>query len=163
MLFLSTKALNEWDSRYSGGVDWRQKLDVQPGAVLANELKHNACKLAKWTVQALLVGSDIIKFGYITRFKVKDSSRHVILGSQQFKPLEFANQINLSMDNAWGIVRCIIDLVMQQKDGKYLIVKDPNKPVLRLYDIPDSTFESDEDSDEDDDVEDDVLEVSLKA
>jgi len=153
LVFLTTKALNEWDSRYSGGVDWRQKLDVQPGAVLANELKHNACKLAKWTVQALLVGSDIIKFGYITRFKVKDSSRHVILGSQQFKPLEFANQINLSMDNAWGIVRCIIDLVMQQKDGKYLIVKDPNKPVLRLYDIPDNTFESDEDSDEDDDVE----------
>ena len=57
-------------------------------------------------------------YRYITRFKIKDSSRHVILGSQQFKPLEFANQINLSMDNAWGIVRCIIDLVMQQKDGK---------------------------------------------
>ena len=52
---------------------------------------------------------------------MKDSSRHVILGSQQFKPLEFANQINLSMDNAWGIVRCIIDLVMQQKDGKVKI------------------------------------------
>ena len=61
-------------------------------------------------------------FRYITRFKVKDSSRHVILGSQQFKPLEFANQINLSMDNAWGIVRCIIDLVMQQKDGKVIIL-----------------------------------------
>merc|ERR1712213_226816 len=153
LLYLSTKALNEWDSRYSGGVDWRQKLDVQPGAVLANELKHNACKLAKWTVQALLVGSDIIKFGYITRLNMKDSSRHVILGTQQFKPTEFAAQINLSLDNAWGIVRCIIDLVMQQKDGKYLIVKDPNKPVLRLYDIPDNTFESDEDSDEDDDAE----------
>ena len=53
---------------------------------------------------------------------MKDSSRHVILGSQQFKPLEFANQINLSMDNAWGIVRCIIDLVMQQKDGKVIVV-----------------------------------------
>ena len=32
-------------------------------------------------------------------------------------------------------------------------MKDPNKPVLRLYDIPDNTFESDEDSDEDDEVE----------
>ena len=32
-------------------VDWRQKLDTQRGAVLANELKNNACKLAKWTVQ----------------------------------------------------------------------------------------------------------------
>jgi len=145
--FINIKALNEWDSRHAGSVDWRQKLDVQPGAVLANELKHNACKLAKWTVQSLLVGSDLVKFGYITRFKVKDSSRHVILGSQQFKPTDFANQINVSMDNCWGIIRCIIDLVRQQKEGKYLIVKDPNKPVLRLYDIPDATFESDEDSD----------------
>merc|ERR1712165_207168 len=153
LVFLTTKALNEWDSRYSGGVDWRQKLDVQPGAVLANELKHNACKLAKWTVQALLVGSDIIKFGFITRFKALDNKRHVIVGYQQFKPTEFAAQINLNLDNAWGIIRCIIDLIMTQKDGKYLIVKDPNKPVLRLYDIPDNTFESDEDSDEDDDVE----------
>ena len=67
----------------------------------------------------------IIYSSYITRFKVKDSSRHVILGSQQFKPLEFANQINLSMDNAWGIVRCIIDLVMQQKDGKV------NRPIRK--------------------------------
>ena len=34
------------------------------------------------------------------------------------------------------------------QDGKYLIVKDPNKPILRLYDIPDSTFESEEESEE---------------
>ncbi len=84
---------------------------------------------------------------YITRFNVKDSSRHIILGTQQFKPSEFASQINLSMDNAWGVVRCVIDLVRTQKDGKYLIVKDPNKPVIRLYDIPDNTFESEEDTD----------------
>merc|ERR1712238_6045 len=54
------KALNEWDSCYSGNMDWRQKLDVQRGAVLANELKHNSCKLSRWTVQALLAGSDIL-------------------------------------------------------------------------------------------------------
>ena len=88
---------------------------------------------------------------YITRFNVKDSSRHVILGTQQFKPSEFAAQINLSMDNAWGVVRCIVDLVKAQKEGKYLIVKDPNKPVIRLYDIPDNTFESEEDTDEESD------------
>lgn len=48
--------------------------------------------------------------------------------------------------------RCIIDIVMKQKDGKYLIMKDPNKPMIRLYDIPDNTFESDGDSDSDDEV-----------
>merc|ERR1711935_819957 len=93
--YMNVKALNEWDSRYSGNIDWRRKLDVQRGAVLANELKHNACKLSRWTVQALLAGSDILKFGYITRFNMKDSSRHVVLGTQQFKPSEFAAQINL--------------------------------------------------------------------
>ena len=81
---------------------------------------------------------------------MKDSSRHVILGVQQFKPAEFGAQINLSMDNAWGIVRCIVDLVRKQKDGKYLIVKDPMKPVIRLYDIPDSTFDSEDESDDED-------------
>lgn len=111
----------------SGGVDWRHKLDVQRGGVLATELRNNACKLAKWTVQALLAGSDYIKFGYVSRVQVRDSSKHVILGTQQYKPTEFATQINLNMDNAWGILRCIIDLCMKQKDGKYLIMKDPNK------------------------------------
>jgi len=70
-----------------------------------------------------------------------------VIGTQQFKPHEFATQINLSMDNAWGILRCIIDLVMKQKDGKYLIMKDPNKPIIRLYDIPDNTFDSDDSDD----------------
>ena len=51
---------------------------------------------------------------------MKDSSRHVVLGTQQFKPSEFAAQINLSLDNCWGIVRCIIDQVMAQKDGEIL-------------------------------------------
>lgn len=143
---MNIKSLNEWDSRYSGGVDWRLKLDTQRGAVLATELKNNSCKLGRWTVSSLLAGSDIIKFGYVSRFHVKDSSKHVILGTQQFKPSEFAGQINLNMDNAWGILRCIIDICMKQKDGKYLIMKDPNKPVIRLYDIPNNSFETDEDN-----------------
>jgi len=160
--FVNLKALNEWDSRNSGGVDWRQKLDTQRGAVLANELKNNACKLAKWTVQSILAGADNLKFGYVTRYNVKDSSRHVILGTQQFKPIEFGQQINLSMDNAWGIVRCVLDLVMAQKDGKYLIVKDPNKPMIRLYDIPDSTFESEEETDESEE-DGDAIDTPLRA
>lgn len=151
--FLTIKALNEWDSKLANGVEWRQKLDTQRGAVLANELRNNTCKLAKWTVQAVLAGSDQLKFGYVSRSHIRDSSKHVILGLQQFKPHEFATQINLSMDNAWGILRCIIDLIRKQKDGKYLIMKDPNKPMIRLYDIPDNTFDSDDSEDSGDEGE----------
>ncbi len=41
---LLIKTLNEYDSRVSG-LDWRQKLDTQRGAVLATELKNNAAKV----------------------------------------------------------------------------------------------------------------------
>ncbi|XP_053392619.1 eukaryotic translation initiation factor 3 subunit D-like isoform X1 [Mercenaria mercenaria] len=143
--YVNIKTLNEWDPRCSGGVDWRSRLDNQRGAVLATELKNNSCKLAKWTVCSLLAGSDHIKFGYVSRNHLKDTANHVILGTQQFKPTEFANQINLNMDNGWGILRCIIDICFKLKEGKYLIMKDPNKPMVRIYDIPDNTFETDED------------------
>ncbi|KAH8330872.1 hypothetical protein KR067_008464 [Drosophila pandora] len=141
--FLSIKALNEWDSKAANSVEWRQKLDTQRGAVLASELRNNACKLARWTVEAVLAGSDQLKLGYVSRVTPRDHLRHVILGTQQFKPQEFATQINLNMDNAWGILRCLVDIVMKQPDGKYLIVKDPNKPMVRLYDIPENSFDSD--------------------
>ncbi|KAK6195786.1 hypothetical protein SNE40_001142 [Patella caerulea] len=156
--FINIKALNEWDSRSSGGVEWRSRLDNQRGAVLATELKNNSCKMAKWTVGALLAGSDQIKLGYVSRVHVKDSSKHVILGTQQFKPIEFASQMNLNMENAWGVLRCIIDTCLRLKEGKYLIMKDPNRPVIRIYDIPDNTFESDDEesgSDEDSDFDED--------
>lgn len=164
--YMTIKGLNEWDPKYSGLIDWRQKLDVQRGAVLANELKNNSCKLARWTVQSLLAASDQLKFGYVSRVHFRDSSKHTILGTQQvclfacnpnacsnvlvpqFKPREFADQINLNMDNAWGVLRCIIDTCMKLPEGKYLLLKDPNKPALLLYDIPDNTFETDEEDEE---------------
>ena len=91
----------------------------------------------------------------MSRAHVRNSSKHVNLGTQQYKPNEFATQITLNMDNAWGILRCIVDICMKQEDGKYQIKKDPNKPMIRLYDIPDNTFESDnEDADDEETSED---------
>ena len=63
----------------------------------------------------------------MSRVNVRATDKHVILGMQQFKPTEFAYQIALDMDNAWGIVRTIIDFLNKQEDGKYIIMKDPNK------------------------------------
>uniref|UniRef100_A0A0N5AJ04 Eukaryotic translation initiation factor 3 subunit D n=1 Tax=Syphacia muris TaxID=451379 RepID=A0A0N5AJ04_9BILA len=145
---LTIKAFNEWDSRHSSGVDWRSKLDTQKGAVLATELQNNSCKLAKWTLQALLAGSDQIKFGYVSRANVRNTMNHVILGTQQYRPSEFATNITLNLDNAWGILRCIIDNCMKQPPGKYLLLKDPNKATLRLYSLPEGTFESSEEGSE---------------
>ncbi|TPX40118.1 hypothetical protein SeMB42_g01546 [Synchytrium endobioticum] len=152
-LLVNIKTLNEFDSKAagSGGApDWRQKLDSQRGAVMATEIKNNGNKLARWTVESVLSGADQIKIGFVSRVSPKDRSRHVILGTAYFKPRELASQMNLNIGNAFGVLKVISDLCMKLEDGKYVLVKDPNKSLLRLYSVPSDTFEEDEASDEDD-------------
>jgi translation initiation factor 3 subunit D len=57
------------------------------------------------------------------------------------KPRDFANQMALNLNNGWGIVRTIADMCLKMDDGKYVLVKDPNKSMLRLYSVPENTFE----------------------
>ncbi|KAI7999767.1 Eukaryotic translation initiation factor 3 subunit D [Camellia lanceoleosa] len=140
--FLTQNALNEFDSKYSG-VDWRQKLETQRGAVLATELKNNANKLAKWTAQALLASADMMKLGYVSRVHPRDHFNHVILAVVGYKPRDFAAQINLNTSNMWGIVKSIVDLCMKLNEGKYVLVKDPSKPQVRIYEVPVDAFEND--------------------
>lgn len=140
--FLTLNALNEFDPKYSG-VDWRKKLETQRGAVLATELKNNANKLAKWTAQALLAGADMMKLGYVSRLQPRDHYNHVILSVVGYKPREFSAQINLNTSNMWGIVKSLVDLCMKLNEGKYVLVKDPVKPQIRIYEVPADAFEND--------------------
>ncbi|KAI9869073.1 MAG: hypothetical protein M1813_002897 [Trichoglossum hirsutum] len=149
-LFLTVKALNEFDHKAQGSggaLDWRSKLVSQRGAVVATEMKNNSCKLARWTVQSVLANADVMKLGFVSRANPKNNDRHVILGVTAYKPREFANQMNLSLSNGWGIVRTIVDMCLKMPEGKYVLVKDPNKPVLRLYDVPITTFEEEAEKD----------------
>ncbi len=66
---VTIRALNEFDPRAQGAggaPDWRSKLDSQRGAVVATEMKNNSCKLARWTVQSVLAGADLMKIGYVS-------------------------------------------------------------------------------------------------
>ncbi|OCF35369.1 eukaryotic translation initiation factor 3 subunit D [Kwoniella heveanensis CBS 569] len=143
---VTVKALNEFDPRAQGGagkpLDWRKNLDTQKGAIVASEMKNNSAKLARWAVQSILVGAEQMKMGYISRANPRDAQRHVIVGVQSFKPTDFARQMNVSLANGWGIVRTIADLLLKQPEGKYVLVKDPNNPQIRLYKVPDDAFEA---------------------
>ena len=145
---VTVKALNEFDPRAQGGagkaLDWRKNLDMQKGAIVASEMKNNSAKLARWAVQGVLAGAETMKMGYanafcnsscssdkpfiryISRANPRDAQRHVIVGIQSYKPIDFARQMNVSLANGWGIVRTIADLVFKHPEGKYVLVKDPN-------------------------------------
>ncbi|RKF55927.1 Eukaryotic translation initiation factor 3 subunit D [Golovinomyces cichoracearum] len=145
--YLTVKALNEFDHKAQGSggaLDWRTKLVSQRGAVVATEMKNNSCKLARWTVQSILACADVMKLGFVSRASPKTNDRHVILGVVGWKPRDFALQMNLSLSNGWGIVRTIADMCLKREEGKYVLLKDPNKPVLRLYEVPVGSFEEEE-------------------
>ena len=73
---------------------------------------------------------------YISRANPRDNTRHVILSTQSVRPTDFANQLNISLANGWGIVRTVTDILMKQPEGKYVLVKDPNKVCIRLRSHP---------------------------
>ena len=80
-----------------------------------------------------------MKLGYVSRVAAGNAYEHVILATQFFKPKDFATQINLSVNNMWGIVKMICELVLNKEDGKYVLLKDPNKATVRLYSVPPGT------------------------
>ncbi len=147
-LLFTSYSLNEWDSRYAGGVEWSKKIDSQRGAVLATELKNNSCKLANWTAQSVLAGADIMKLGYVSRVNRSNPNEHSILATQSFKPRDLSAQINLTQQNMWGIIQMFSELLLNQEDGKFVILKDPNKATIRLYSVPPGTFEEEEDDED---------------
>lgn len=122
----------------------RDKIDSQRGAVLANELKNNSFKLAKWTAQSLLAGADQMKIGFCSRSTPKSNYEHVILATQFYRPKDFAAQITLNEGQMWAMMRMFVQLFNKQEDGKYVLMREPNKAILTLYRVPPGTFDDEE-------------------
>lgn len=122
---------NEYDIK--SHKNWRSQIENQKGALLANEIKNNTTKLQKFICQALLSGCDDFKLGFISRKLLNDNEHHCILAIQSHKTKDLSTQIGLKYENVWGIVRYVADILATKQDGKYVLLKDPMKPLLRLY------------------------------
>jgi len=150
--YCSVKALNEYDPKVT--YSWRKHIEAQRGMILATELKNNAFKLGRWTAQAILAGCDVMKIGYASRNDPKNAWTHSVVSVQTYITDKFAEQIGMHRNNVYGILRSIVNMVMSWEDGKYLLIKDPIKPVMRIFEVPWETFGEEEDGD-DEEVEED--------
>ena len=138
---------------------WKKQFtDGKKGAVLAEEIKNNSFKLARWIGQAHLADCTLLKLGYVCRKNGENAFNHELLAVQTHNCANFATQIGWNESQAYGTLRhlCEVLLSSQCEDGKkYLFVKDPTKFVLRLYQIPDDALDTeDEESDSDEEDED---------
>lgn len=130
------RAFLEFDPK-SGGMDWRQRLDAQRGAVLAHEIKNNSAVLARWLYEAILGHADTLKLAYVSRVSPKSPLKHGLLAVHEFDPFELATQMGLNVPNGFGIIRAIAEICLALPDShQYALVRDANKPMLRLYSLP---------------------------
>jgi translation initiation factor 3 subunit D len=100
----------------------------------------------------LLADVGSIKIGYVSRHQPKDPNNHVILGVQSFRPRELATLTGVNPNNGWAVLHRILSiltkvrpaalrgtalmLLLQQRDGQYVILKQPAKQTLSFYALP---------------------------
>lgn len=125
-----------------GAMDWRQRLDVQRASVLAAELKNNSAQLCRWICSAVLLSVDRLKVAFVSRQSPRDRTRHAILGVHDIEPYEFADQMGIDIANGFGIVKSLAlrffdgDDMKTANNGRTVIMRDPQKPMLRIYLAP---------------------------
>jgi translation initiation factor 3 subunit D len=153
--YVLAKALNEYDPKL--GISWRTGLEAKHGAVMANEIKNNSFKMGRWAVQSVLAGASVIKLGYVTRATPDNAHSHMVLGVQTKSTDDFSMQIGMDKNNVFGVLRSVLEQVLEWEDGKYLCLKDPMKPIVRFYQVPWDYF--DEEDEDDDDYEDEGPDV----
>jgi translation initiation factor 3 subunit D len=91
-----------------------------------------------------------VQIGFATRVSPKDNHNHVLLGTQMLKPKDLESQLNIKMGNCWAIVRYIVDLCYKLDKDNYLLMKDPNKELMYLYEVPSHAFDMQHHDDDDD-------------
>eukprot|EP01091_Cochliopodium_minus_P010278 TRINITY_DN2685_c0_g2_i1.p1 TRINITY_DN2685_c0_g2~~TRINITY_DN2685_c0_g2_i1.p1 ORF type:complete len:517 (+),score=189.79 TRINITY_DN2685_c0_g2_i1:43-1593(+) len=124
--------LNEFDSRVT---KWNQKLDGQRGAVFATELLNNSSKISRWAAENYLADCSKLFLGFVSRNKERDSTSHSILGTQYYKTTDLFKQLGMKISQMWAVIKIIIVACMEQEDGDYIIIKEPNENKLSIYRI----------------------------
>jgi translation initiation factor 3 subunit D len=133
------RAVNEYDSAVTGG--YRASLSSQSGKVIGNEVHNNGCKLSKWTLQAHLAGVESMRLGFFVRSLITKADKHLLVGVNKFHVSQLATNLNLSIPNCWGMFVGLVELLRMNPDGKYILIKDPNRLILRLYACPEENDE----------------------
>jgi translation initiation factor 3 subunit D len=157
---LSVVTLNEWDSKVAGTIEWRKSIAAQRGALLATEIKNNNHRLAKATTCALLAGAESMRLGFVSRMSRTDADSHCILAVSSVPSGNFAKELSLHLNNAWGIIRWLVETVRkhaknlkeeeQPEDeyiAKFVLMRDPNKETMYLYNVAVDAFEREDETD----------------
>lgn len=148
---LAVKTLTEYDSKQT---NWSESFERnRETAVFATEMKNNSCKISRWLAGCVLSSCDKLKVAFVARKNEEDPWNHQLLQVQTHSVPDLMAQMAMSPQSMWSSVLSLIEQIVSIEDetvGRYLVVKDPAKPVLNLYAIPWDEFEEIEEEEDED-------------
>lgn len=124
-------AMNQWKFNKP---EWK-KVDADKTAILGGELTDNSNRVSKWALQSLFAGVDNMKIMFVTRQKLSSNLKHQIVGASTLSVNKFMNLISFKYDEAWSNVKFIVDHFEEKEDGEYLLVRDPLKNLIKIFNI----------------------------
>ena len=133
-------AMNQWKFNKP---EW-DKIDADKAAVLGGELTDNNNRVSKWALQSLFAGADNMKIVFVKRQKLFSNLKQQIIGCSTVSTYKFLNLISFQMESAWSNVKFIADYFSKQEDGEYIIVRDPIKNVLKIFNMEEQEGEEDD-------------------
>ena len=135
------KALLEYEPGRVG--DWRSRLDAQRAAIVATEAKSNVALLSRWLLGAILADVHLFKIAFVSRITPKDRTKHSLLGLFEAEPYSAAYQLGVDVGNGFGVLKAlckqISELLPSGSNELLILLKDPNKPLIRLFSCPAGT------------------------
>lgn len=126
---------NDWRTRFNGGAQ---------GNIFVDEVKKNNNKLSQWATECVLGGVNQMKLGFVTRADPKSNSSHLVVGTMTSNIDILCQQLKLSINNGWGIVKSFIDIIEHEggeEDYRFVIFKTPNSQKVIIYKVPFDTFD----------------------
>ncbi len=72
----------------------------------------------------------------MSRTSAKSAEKHIIMGVAEYDTKALFQQINLNLKQAWGTAKLFLESLQQFQDSSYLVLKDPTKMMIRIYEKP---------------------------
>eukprot|EP01061_Rhynchopus_euleeides_P042987 TRINITY_DN74_c0_g1_i1.p2 TRINITY_DN74_c0_g1~~TRINITY_DN74_c0_g1_i1.p2 ORF type:complete len:565 (+),score=264.49 TRINITY_DN74_c0_g1_i1:70-1764(+) len=141
------------------GIAWKQKLPMQEGAVTASEIKNNTCRVAKQTAMTLLSGADYMRMGFVARKRSDNATSHHLLHMTKVQsPHNMCMTISQTYRGMWNVLNKILLDIVKAKDPsknhqRFVLLKEPNKGSLTLYDTHVDQDESESEDEEEEEEE----------
>lgn len=104
--YMNVFAFNEHSLERS---NWRNQIDSSMIACLIKEIADNSFKAHRWLIQSILADVDLLKFAFVTRKIMNDSTRHVVTATHTVSTAGWAKELGVKMEKKWNILRHVIE------------------------------------------------------